>query len=433
MIQLVWLTLLAVHTGAAAVWWWLMPGGFPGSSTEYWVNEVAPFFCVALLATALFARGRFNHVILPPVLAAIPAFWMAFGISSRLTFDESFRSLWNLPFIGGVIVGGLWIPQFRLRLVAKWLVPLIVLPAAIAGWSFPGTQRSPEPSTTPAGAAFDKPPAGAAMDRKVIRLSKDAQVRPDDGRVVVRRDALILNVQPMLSFANRSIDRCWTALAPEGTSTATSRIYSAKVHDGAHWNLWYRDESESLLDVSSARDGAVELDARSRLGKAVFAHVDSYAELTVSGHKKLTVAFSPAPQQRIEVAPATGAMRFAYLDANDTFHVVQAKERQRGPFTELAAGRLKRGDPLVLTIYDGDKAAFTVTFADWAAQASTALSPTAGWGVPVNAIEMQRGGEPETSPVLITLTLADTSIGRGTSSVGHAPGVYRDRITIRLP
>jgi len=27
----------------------------------------------------------------------------------------------------------------------------------------------------------------------------------------------------------------------------------------------------------------------------------------------------------------------------------------------------------------------------------------------------------------------DTSIGRGTQSVGHAPGVYRDRITIRLP
>lgn len=433
MIQLVWLTLLAVHTGAAAVWWWLMPGGYPSSSTEYWVNEVAPLCAVALLLTALFARGRFNHVILPAALATIPAFWMAFGISSRLTFDESFRSLWNLPFIGGAIVGGIWVQQFRLRLVAKWLVPLLVVPAAIAGWSFPGTQRAPEPSTTPTGAAFAKPPPGAQLDRKVIRLAKDCQVRPDDGRVVVKRDALILNVQPMLSFANRSIDRSWTALAPEGTSKPTSRIYSAKVHEGARWTLWYKDEAESALDVSAARDGAIELDARSRLDKAIFAHVDSYAELTVSGHKKLTVAFSPAPDKRIEAAPATGAMRFAYLDANDGFHVVEAKERQRGPFTELAAGRLRRGDPLVLTIYDGDKAAYSISFADWAAQASTALSPTAGWGVPVNAVELQRGGEAETSPVLITLTLADTSIGRGTRSVGHAPGVYRDRITIRLP
>ena len=433
MIQLIWLTLLAVHTGAAAVWWWLMPGGFPGSSSEYWVNQVVPLIAVVVLLTALFARGRFNHIVLPAVLAAIPAFWMAFGISARLVFDDSFRSLWNLPFIGGAAVGGLWVHQFRLRLVAKWLVPLLVVPAILAGWSFPGSQRAPDPATTPVGAAFDKPPAGAALDRKVIRLTKDAQVRPDDGRVVVRRDAMILNVQPMLSFANRSPDRCWTALAPEGTSTATSRIFVAKLHDGARFRLWYRDEDASVLDVSAARDGAVELDARSRLVHAVFAHVDTYAELTVSGHKKLTVAFSPLPQQRIEPAPATGAVRFAYLDAGDTLHIVQASQRQRGPFTELAAGRLKRGDPLVLTLYDGDKAAFSVTLDDWAAQASTQLSPTAGDGLPVNAIQMVRGGEPESAPVLITLTLADTSIGRGTQTVGHAPGVYRDRITVRLP
>lgn len=433
MIQLVWLMLLAVHIGAAGVWWWLMPGGFPSSSTEYWVNQVAPLVAVALLATALFARGRFNHVILPAVLAAIPAFWMAFGISSRLTFDESFRSLWNLPFIGGAIVGGLWINYFRLRLVARWLVPLFAVPAALAGWAFPGTQRAPDPSTLPAGVAFDPPPPGVALDRKVIRLGKDAQVRPDDGRVVVRRDALTLNVQPLLSFADRSPDRSWTALAPDGQSPPTSRSYAGKLRQGARWSLWYRDEDGSVLDVSTARDGAIELDARSRLGKALFAHADSYAELVISGHKQLTVAFSPAPQQRVEPAPPAAPLRFAYLDANDTFHVAQASERQRGPFTELAAGRLRRGDPLVLTIYDGDKAVFSVTLADWAAQASTALSPTAGGGVPVNAIELGRAAEAATSPVLITATLADTSIGRGTQSVGHAPGVYRDRITVRLP
>ena len=108
---------------------------------------------------------------------------MAFGISSRFVFEESFRSLWNLPFLAGCGVLGLWVHQFRLRLVAKWLVPLIAIPAAIAGWAFPGTQRAPDPATTPVGAAFDKAPAGIT-DRKVIRLSKDAQVRPDDGRVV---------------------------------------------------------------------------------------------------------------------------------------------------------------------------------------------------------------------------------------------------------
>src|SRR5438046_726783 len=105
MMQLVWLSLLAVHTGAAAVWWWLMPGA----------NQIIPPLVVLVFLTALFARGRFAETILPPVLAIIPFFWMAFGISARLTFVESFRALWNLPFLGGGALAVLWVRRFRFR------------------------------------------------------------------------------------------------------------------------------------------------------------------------------------------------------------------------------------------------------------------------------------------------------------------------------
>ncbi|MCU1280754.1 MAG: hypothetical protein JWM53_4300 [bacterium] len=429
MIQLVWLMLLAVHTGAAAVWWWLMPGGFPTSSTEFWVNQVAPPFAVAMLLTALLARGRFGHAIRPAVLASIPIFWMAFAISSRIVFDESFESRWNLPFIAGAAVAVLWGNQFRLRLGARWLVALIVVVAAVAGWAFPGSQRALDPATTPSGAPLAAAPA-ATNDHKVIRLSKDAQVRPDDARVVIRRDKMTLNVQPLLSFADRSPDRCWTALAPEGKSVATSRSLVSKLRDSARWSLSYKDEDASVLDVTT-HDGAIEVDARSRLARPIFSHVNSFTELTVQGHQKLSVSFSPAPQQRIELAPATEPLRFAYLDASDTFHVMRASQHKRGPFTELASGRLRRGDPLVLTIYDGDKAVFSIALADWAAQASTQLSPTSA--IPANAIELLRGGAPESAPALIAFTLAATSIGRGTQSIGHAAGVYRNRITVTLP
>ena len=266
----------------------------------------------------------------------------------------------------------------------------------------------------------------------MIRLSKDAQVRPGEARVVIRRDKLVLNVQPLSTFTDRSPDRCWTALAPAGESPPTTRTLVAKVHDGRGYSLYYKDEDASVLDVAT-QNGAVELDARSRLAHAIFSHVNSFTALTLQGHQKLSVSFSPVPERHIELAPATGAARFAYLDASDTFHVMQASDRQRGPFTEIAAGHLKRADPLVLTIYDGDKAAFSITLADWAAQASTQLSPTAGWGIPVNAIELVRGGEAQSSTGLISMSLADTSIGRGTQTVGHAPGVYRNRMTISLP
>ncbi|MCU1278262.1 MAG: hypothetical protein JWM53_1808 [bacterium] len=431
MIQVVWLTLLAVHTGAAGVWWWLMPGGFPSSSTEYWVNEVAPVFAVALLLTALFARGRFGEAIRPAVLLAIPVFWMAFAISARIAFDDSFASGWSAPFIAAAAVAALWINNMRPRVRVWWLVPVIVVPVALAGWAFPGAERSPEAATTPTGAPFDKAPAGL-LDQKVIRLTKDAQVRPSEALVVIRRDKLVLNVQPLLSFTDRSPDRCWIALAPPGMSVATKRSFVAKVHDGARWSLYYKDEDASVLDVSS-RPGAVELDARSRLANPVYSHGNGYLALTVQGHQKLSVSFSPVPEQHIELPAAAGAARFAYLDASETFHVMQASQRQKGPFTQIAAGPLKRGAPLVVTFYDGDTAAFAVTLQDWAAQASTQLSPTAGWEIPVNAIELIRGGEPDSAPGLVAFSLASTSIGRGTQTVGHAAGVYRNRITVSLP
>jgi hypothetical protein len=419
MLQLVWLTLLAVHAGAAGVWWWLGPHG------------VVPLFVVVLFLTALVARGRLSAVLLPPVLAMIPLFWMAFGISSRLVFFESFRSLWNLPFLAGAALAGLWVKQFRRRLVRAWVVPIFAVAAAIAGWIFPGTQRAPDPATTPLGAPLGDVPAGTP-DRKLIKLSKDAQLHPIDGRVVIRRDKMVLNVQSMLSFANRSPDRCWIALAPPELNVATVRTFVTKVHDGARWTLWYKDEDMSVVDVTT-RDGGVQLDARSRLARPVFAHVDTFGELTLQGHHKLTLSFSPVPKERVEVAPVTTAARFAYVDASGTFHLAQASQLTRGPFSEIASGPLPRGEPLVITIYDDGKPMFTVALDDWAAQASTQPSPTAGEGIPVNAIEFVRGGEAESSAALISLTLADTSIGRGTQTVGHAAGVYRNRISVRLP
>lgn len=429
MIQLLWLTLLAAHTGVAAVWWWVMPGGFPSTSTEFWLNQVASPMVVGVMLVALLARGRIGETLLPPILAAIPVFWMAFGISSRIVFFESFRSLWNLPVFLGAGVAGLWVRQFRFRTSPRWLVPALALPMALAGWALPGALQAPEPATRPLGGTVPEAPAGPG-DHKLVKLTRDAQLRPGDSRVVIRHDKLVLNVQPLLTFANRSPDRFFTGLAPEGKSPATTRTLAAKVHDGARWTLHYRDEDASVLEVTP-QGGAIHLDARSRLARPIYSHGNSFTELTLQGHQKLSVAFSPAPGKRVEIPAPGEPARFAYLDEGGTFHVMQASAQQRGPFQELAAGPLKRGEPLVLTLFDGDQPAFTVTLDDWAAQAATQLSPAAGWGVAANVIELLRGGEPDSAPVLISLSLAATSVGRGTQSVGHAAGVYRNRVTVK--
>src|SRR5207249_10509383 len=112
-------------------------------------------------------------------------------------------------------------------------------------------------------------------DHRMIRLTKDAQIHPGDGRVVIRRNKLVLNVQPLLSFTDRSPDRCWTALAPAEETAATARTLLSKVHDGARWLLFHRDDDKSALDLTT-RDDAIVVDARSRLGGPIFSHLNSF-------------------------------------------------------------------------------------------------------------------------------------------------------------
>lgn len=82
---------------------------------------------------------------------------------------------------------------------------------------------------------------------------------------------------------------------------------------------------------------------------------------------------------------------------------------------------------MTLRVHADGRAVAEVSLLDWAAQADTTLSPTAGWGVPSNAIELWADG----GVVYVAVTLAGTSIGRGFQSVGHAAGRYLDRIVVR--
>jgi hypothetical protein len=162
--------------------------------------------------------------------------------------------------------------------------------------------------------------------------------------------------------------------------------------------------------------------------------LNTYCELGLYGHKALSISFSPCPDQRIEVTyfqyPVGRPQRCAYVDAGGTFRVVEAASGEKGPFKPLASGPLARGEPLTITLYDADVPLCRITLEDWSAQAGTDLSPTAGWGLPVNVIEFSRYGEAPSSPVGISVTLAGTSVGRGWDSVAHAAGTYRNRMRV---
>jgi hypothetical protein len=110
---------------------------------------------------------------------------------------------------------------------------------------------------------------------------------------------------------------------------------------------------------------------------------------------------------------------------------VQARKAEKGPFTTLGEGKLARGQPLAMTFRDQGRPLFEVTLDDWSAQAGVQTSPTAGYGLPVNAIEFSLDGDSDRSAAGVWITLAATSVGRGWDSVGHAAGTYRNRMRVR--
>ena len=122
--------------------------------------------------------------------------------------------------------------------------------------------------------------------------------------------------------------------------------------------------------------------------------------------------------------------RLAYLDRFGIFRVVEAETGEKGPFRTLARGPLARDEPLSITFFDEGRRRAKITLEDWARQTDTRLSPTAGWGVPVNAIEFSSSGDDAQSPASIFVTLAGTSVGRGWDCVAHAAGIYRNRILL---
>jgi hypothetical protein len=254
---------------------------------------------------------------------------------------------------------------------------------------------------------------------------------------MVRAAAVSIVVVPRLEFISRSPDRFWTVFAPARQVPPPALVHVERTGLELH----VHDADRGSLRVQETSVGTAAIEARTLVDAPVYSHLNAFAELSVTGHRRLGLRFSPRPELVVEVVhsdyPFGAPTRFAYLDARGTFRIVQASDAEKGPFTTLGEGPLARGEPLGIVLVEigafPRRELATLVFRDWSLQLSTELSPTAGWGLPQNAIEFRCASSGPTSAVSIDLTLAGTSVGRGWDSVGHRAGVYTNRIEIRLP
>lgn len=430
--RLFWLAMLTAHGTAAVAWWWLLPGGFGVGEPRFWMNEVLPLGVLALVVALRF--GLWNRAALRDgLLATFPAFWIAAAVSARFVFPQSAQGFWFAPLALGIAL----LVAARVARLPKspWFGIGIVIAMAL-GALMPLAERGVDPDTRPL-AATAPPPADlpAPTETRAIAIAPDVKLDPGDPVVTLLNGRVTLAVQPVLTFVSRSPDRCWTLFASKSQRDGPVRRLTGLGRESDTVRLLHRADIDSLTDFRPSLAGGIDIDSQTYLPAPIYSHLNTFTELTISGHRKLAVAFSPCPDARIEFRPFSirgdAPGRAAYLAADGAFKVVQARRAEKGPFTTLAQGRLHRGEPLTLTLYDQDRPIFQITLDDWSSQAGDQPSPTAGYGLPVNALEFSLDGDSERSAGGMWITLAATSVGRGWDTVGHAAGMYRNRLHVR--
>jgi hypothetical protein len=353
---------------------WLLPHGFPSDHPRFWAHDVLPA-CIALASVVglvTLQRALSSHVA-----GAIGAFLLAFGVSLILLYGGEGAFVALLPLLCGLLLV-LWARIDGSRLQGLWGVP--------AGLLLALALRSPPATTSPLGTAA----------HEVDRASPQ----------IVKLSGVTVMIDPRLRFSDRSLHRFWTLGGPK---PATPKHH---------------------LELTRTGNDVVHIDASSTLTEDVYAHLATQTELGMVGAEHLALWFSPC-EHPIDVEimdyPIGRPARIATLSPDGVFRVVEARSAEKGPFHLLCEGPLHAGDALSITIVADGSPVGTVRLHDWTSQASTALSPTAGWGLPQNAIEFRRDEEGMAS---IFVTLAATSVGRGFDSVGHKAGTYRNRISV---
>jgi hypothetical protein len=458
-----WRLVVYLHLAPAAFWWWMMPGGFPLSHPRFWANEVFPVVAVAVCLTCLWAERRGNERLRATTAVTIPAFWLSATVFSGVLFPYSAWRFLPPAILCLAIVSTIYWLSFRGQSNRRRLLVSAIIPAIASAVGVVWAQRGGEPDTLPANVALPQfePNVDSRLVTVPVRLADHVTVQAGEGRLVIRHKiqrqsadapkneaprqsstddpsvrSYSIDAEPLLSFESRSQDRFWTILSPQRYRTGRARRLKSLRHEKGVLTALYESDIPSVLHVStSENNGETSIDAFTQLDIPIYSHLNSFVTFTISGIRKPALAFSPCPGLRVDVEPFDYPMgrplRMAYVDEKDIFHVVQAKSGEKGPFAEFGSGNLPGKGALTLTLLDEGEPVCTITLDDWASQTGRSLSPTAGWSLPVNAIEFSQMGDASGGgPIAIWVTLAATSVGRGWDSVGHAAGTYRNRVRI---
>ncbi len=396
------------HAGLAIAWMSAMAGGFDAfhrmSLSNRWVpGGLVVMGAVALLGVLVERPRATRHGVV-----AMCGLWVGIGAAVLALLSGRVSLLGLVPLVLGAAAAQL------IRMPSQTRRSLALVPGIIAGAAVVWAQRSAEPGTRPSGGSIAPVTGAACQWEGTVDFAMARSVR--------------LRVNPLLAFQSVSPDRSWTVLAPGDSWRGRMPRCMALQDDGEELRARFEAEGEASLVVRSAREpSSLTLETVTRLPAAVYSHLNHFFAAQIEGTPGLRITLSPCPTHALEPLSRQGRGQFAFLDAAGEFVIVRAASAEKGPFEELCRVALPPEQSIDVVIHDENRPVGRIRLMDWTAQADLGPSPTAGWDVAANAIELWRISP---TSVYLSVSLSATSIGRGWHSVGHGPGTYRNRVEL---
>lgn len=413
----------------------LQPGGFPLLHPRHLANRLTPAAALALAIFGLRAIFKNNSAQLRFAALLLSGTSLGFFASTMVCFPISAARLGIPGSLVALLLLARTIANTGPRKIWRPWHGLVVLLALAFGCALPLTQRAPDADTRPRNLELPalEAPQTTRPNSEALSLKNKARISVT-GRVSWSIGDLQLEITPQLLFYQRSPDRFWINLAPKRYRNSPPPVLAEWSSRPGHIDARFetRDESNVSHQLRLAElEDALLIESFSELPAPIYSHVNSFLILEMRGIQAPGLSFENIPDHRFEMEfadyPVGRPLSFAALYPDEQLRVLRAKSGEKGPFIERAAGHLARGASLTMTIFNGAEPRFTLQLEDWTQQLSTSLSPTAGWGVPLNVVSFRKSGLDEAQ---LWISLADTGIGRGFDSTGHSPGIYRNRILI---
>lgn len=422
------------HAAAALGSMAFAPWGFPALHARTAANVVLPAVLALASGAAVAGLVRRPSAWMAPAAALWAALWCGGAIAALALYTQSAARIalaCALPcgamFLLAVAVASVRAlrPANPRRLAAFSALGLLV------GAAFPFTQRAGAPATRPGGPIPAAPLEGPRVGDASVLVAPGVRLF-DDGTVIldrVRPGSPAARIEPRLRFESRAPQGGWTLFAPRALRAEPEDRDLALFGGPGRASASGTGLGRWRVEARALDHRRIEIDAETTLDRDESSHLNAWFEVRLSSAAGLRLRLDPRAGSPLEFRRWGGFLRrpaqFASLHDDGTLRVHEAARAEKGPFREIARGALARGEPLVLTIERHARPWMRVTLLDFASQASTDPSPTAGWGIPQNAIEWGGGGG-----AWISASLAGTSIGRGFDTVGHAAGTYRSRVIV---